>query len=144
MKMLNLKATDIFCQLLDSMAGKETITFTTAEFMPLVLECFGVNINAPAGDARLYSLAHYYEEKGRKLFDPCMHFIVVDLRHILNRPQMVAIFPYQIRQDNTGFYQESITIKSGRLAAIDKVMQRDHTLFAAQWLVNIQRQGFLE
>lgn len=143
MKMLNIKATEIFCQLVDRLNGKDMLVLTTSEFMPLVMECTGVNISAPAGDARLYSLAHYYEDYGTRIFDPLMCFIAVDMRHVLNRPELMAVIPCSFRQHKQPC-NESIVIRNGVITNVDTAMQKDQTVFAAIWLDNISKQGFLK
>jgi len=141
---LNKESKAIFSHLLDRMKGEDSLTLTTPEFMPLELKCIGSNFNAPAGDAKLYSLAHYYEANGKNIYDPLMHFVVVDIRHLLNMPDMIVVTPYLYRQDNIGKLERSINMENNRMTTYYSAMQKDHTVFAQLWLNNIKMQGFVQ
>jgi hypothetical protein len=111
--------------------------------MPLTIEKIGEVYN---GEAKLYSLCHYYVQFGDLMQDPEVCFIVVDVRGDETEAfEKVQITPYSFRQANMGIDDESITFnENGIVKNCDDDMQHEHTEFAEQWLTNIWQQGFLK
>jgi hypothetical protein len=141
METLNQNSNRIFCALIDKMQGKQHLKIVNEPYMPLIIERIG---EAYGGEAHLYSLCHYYLQNGDLMQDPEMCFIEADHRE--NDAQLldkVKIAPYLYQQANLGIYQESITVKNNEFTAISHDLQSEHTQFANQWLINIERQGFL-
>jgi len=112
--------------------------------MPLVIEMVGENIQTQFGAAKLYSLAHYYVQNGDLMRDPEMVFIVVDNRKEKKDFENILVIPQMYQQDNLGIYEESINIQNGKLSCYKKFWHNGHCKFAAEWLRNISRQGFLQ
>lgn len=112
--------------------------------MQLTIEHIGKYIETPWGLANLYSLSHYYEQNGDLMRDPEMCFFVIDNRNGFPADyQNVKVAPYMFQQDSLELYQESVHMENSKLTVFNRKMQQDHTVFANQWLKNIQQQGFL-
>ena len=80
----------------------------------------------------VYSVAHYYEQNGDLMRDPEMTF----LRRIDG-----SYYPLSYQQDGLGLYQESVIFgEDGNPEKFIPAMQRDHALFAGQWMQNIKEQ----
>ena len=87
-------------------------------------------------DGRIYSVAHYYEQNGDLMRDPDMTFLCADLDG--------EYYPASFRQDGgLPINQESITWRDGRMTFRPKT-QRQHAVFAGQWMENIRQQQRLE
>lgn len=143
MKTLNVNSTKIFCLLLAKMNGKQHLKIENEPFMPLTIEHIGDAYN---GEAKLYSLCHYYVQLGDLMQDPEVCFIVVDGRgDDTETYEKVQITPYSFRQANMGIDDESIIFnENGVVKNSDDDMQHEHAEFAEQWLANIWQQGFLK
>jgi hypothetical protein len=143
MKTLNIDSTKIFCLLLDRMNGKQHLKIENEPFMPLTVEHIGDAYN---GEAKLYSLCHYYVQLGDLMQDPEMCFIVVDGRGDETEAYgKVQITLYSFRQANMGIDDESIIFnENGVVKYCNDNMQHEHAEFAGQWLANIWQQGFLK
>lgn len=113
--------------------------------MPLTVEQIGKGIATPWGEGKLYSLCHYYEQNGDLMQDPEMCFIVVDNRAAETGDiDFVGVYPYAFIQASLAIYQESANIENNKLTSFSRKQQADHTVFANQWLGNIDKQGFLK
>jgi hypothetical protein len=142
METLNQNSNRIFCALIDKMQDKQHLKIVNEPFMPLTIERIG---EAYGGEAKLYSLCHYYEQNGDLMQDPEMCFIVADNREKETVMwDQVRITPYLYQQANLGIYQASIIFENNELATIYHDLQAEHTQFANQWLTNIEQQGFLK
>lgn len=142
MKKLNQQATKIFCRLLKKLKDQVQIQLLSDGFMPLSIECIGTNIMTPLGEAKLYSLSHTYTQNGDLMRDPEMCFFVIDKRNDPREYHLIGIYPQMYQQDNSGIYEESISIERGEFTVI-KTWQQGHCHFANQWMKNISEQGFL-
>ncbi len=142
MKTLNVDSTKIFCMLIDKMNGKQHLKIENEPFMPLTIEHIG---DAYGGEAKLYSLCHYYVQLGDLMADTEVCFIVVD--HRGNQTEAygeVQVTPYSFKQANMGIDEESLTFnENGVIEKCDDGMQYEHAEFAEIWLTNIRQQGFL-
>lgn len=143
MKRLNLKATKIFCRLIDIMQGSH-LTIENDPFMPLTVKLIGQAEIAPFGTAKLYSVCHHYIHDGDSKEDPEMCFAVVDDRAKVNRPELVTIVPYLFHQVPGGVYQESIILEGNRFKEFNPKLQADHCDFANFWMENIKAQDFIK
>ncbi|MBT2561329.1 hypothetical protein J7E50_10845 [Pedobacter sp. ISL-68] len=144
MKFLNLKATIVFTQLVDTLKEGQYRKILNEPYMPLTIEKVGERINTPWGLASLYSFCHYYEQNGDLMQDPEMCFFMLDNREGFSADfAKVLIAPYIFRQANLAIYEESVLMESDSLTKFHRPMQKGHTDFANQWLANIQQQGFL-
>jgi len=112
--------------------------------MPLVIERIAENIMTDFGAAKLYSLAHYYEQNGDLMSDPQMCFLVIDQRTQTKDIEHIFIYPQMYQLDGLGIYEESILIKDNRVIGCKKAWQDGHCGFANLWLNNIRQQGFLK
>jgi len=144
MKTLHLNSIRIFCALLSKMDGQRYLKIESECFMPLSIEKIGEGVLTPHGKAAQYSLSHTYTQNGDVMRDPEMHFLVIDQRSSPEDYRQVKIIPYSFRQDNLGLFQQSVLIMDGLSRKFAPPMQADHAAFAAQWLDNINAQGFLK
>lgn len=143
MKKLNKEATAVFAKLLDRLGKQTYLKLTSENFMPLTLEVLETGIEGLDDNATLYSLAHYYELNGDLMRDPEMCFLVIDKGEVPHFGRVLFVYPQSYLQDNVGLYEESIRITSNRIELVKSIWQKDHTVFANQWLCNIRQQGFL-
>jgi len=143
METLNVDSTKIFCLLIDKMNGKQHLKIENEPFMPLTVEHIG---DAYGGEARLYSLCHYYVQLGDLMADPEMCFIVVDHRGDQTEAyEEVQVTPYSFKQANMGIDEESLTFNENAvISKCDNEMQHEHIEFAELWLTNIWQQRFLD
>ncbi|HVM86688.1 MAG TPA: hypothetical protein VMT76_00775 [Puia sp.] len=144
MKKINEQATKIFCRLIDKMNNEEYLKLSAEGYMPLVIERIAENIMTDFGAAKLYSLAHYYEQNGDLMSDPQMCFLVIDQRTQTKDIEHIFIYPQMYQLDGLGIYEESILIKDNRVIGCKKAWQDGHCGFANLWLNNIRQQGFLK
>lgn len=144
MKKINQVSAKVFCKLLDRLQDKSEITLNAAGCMPLTLAKLEENILTPAGVAVLYSLAHYYRSGNKRLRHPEMRFLVINSQAGEADTNKIAIYPQYFVQDTTNDETESITLRNGMMVAIKKTYQAEQVNYASQWLLNIQRQGFLK
>jgi len=143
MKTLNINSTKIFCLLIDKMNGKQHLKIENEPFMQLTIEHIEY---AYGGEAKLYSLCHYYVQLGDLMADPEVCFIVVDNRGDQTEAYgEVQVTPYSFKQANMGINEESLSFNdNGVIIKCDDGMQQKHAEFAGIWLTNIQQQGFLD
>lgn len=142
MKTLDKDSTKIFCLLLDKMKGNQHLKIENEPFMPLTIEHIG---DAYGGEAKLYSLCHYYVQFGDLMADPEVCFIVVDHRDDQTEAyEEVQVTPYSFKQANMGIDDESISFNENDvIKKCNDDMQHEHAEFAELWLKNIGQQGFL-
>ena len=144
MKSLNKSSIIIFCSLIEKMIGKQHLKINSESFMPLTIENIGEGMITPYGRGSLYSLCHYYQQKGDLMKDPEMCFIVVDNRQEQAEAyEMVKIIPYLFQPDNVGLFEESVMFSDNKTARYVLKMNADHAAFANLWLGNIKKQGSL-
>ena len=99
-------------------------------FMEVVIEYLN---EEPIFSGKRYVVGHYYEQNGDRMCDPEMEFIKDDDGNY---------YPAYFRQD--GGYplmQESIItgVSDGKIR-INRTQQKDHVIFANQWMENIKEQ----
>lgn len=125
--------------------GKEHRKIINEPYMPLTIEHIGQYISTPYGLADQYSLCHYYEQNGDLMQDPEMCFLVIDHRETFSDDHFkLKIAPYMFQQASLGIYQASVRMVSSIATVFHFKMQKEQTLFANQWLRNIDQQGFLK
>lgn len=110
--------------------GTSWLRFTAAGYMDLSMESLGYT------DYRglpVYYMAHYGEQNGDLMADPCIEFSV-------DREKGV-IHPLNYRNDYMGLYQEVYRTRNGqRLYSPSLRTSLDDFLW--HWLKNIEDQGF--
>nr|WP_067059988.1 hypothetical protein [Mucilaginibacter sp. L294] len=145
MEFLNRKATIIFSKLIDSLKGGDHRSIENDPFMPLTVERLSAGINTPWGNADIYSLCHYYEQQGDLMQDPEVCFLMTDERRRFEVDyNKVKVAPISFQQANSGIFQRSVLIENYTITKFKTEQQKDHTVFANDWLINIVSQGFLE
>lgn len=80
----------------------------------------------------IYSIAHYYLQNGDMMADPEMEFIKSSIDG--------ELYPISFRQDNLGMHQYSASFSNGELSDVNVELQKDHAVFANDWLSNIKCQ----
>lgn len=144
MEFLNQAATIVFAALIDSLNNKDYRKIKSDPFMPLLMEQTGTGIQSPWGSCDLYSLCHYFEQNDYHMKDPEMCFFVADNRQGFKFDwAALKVGAYRYRCPGMDDYQESIRMEDQRLTVFHRKLQKDHTVFANQWLTNIRQQGFL-
>jgi hypothetical protein len=143
MNKLDILATKAFDAILVRMNGVQHLKMENEPFLPLTIECIGLDVGTPYGAGKLYSLCHYYVQNGDLMQDPEMCFVIVDNRTESEQyPELLSIFPYMYQLAALGIFQESILMENNRLTKFNRRMQNEHTVFANQWLRNIKSQGY--
>lgn len=134
MKSLNTKATLIIQKLYEAMhsepymieEGYAKINNNT-NFMPVVIE----KVGHQKGYGEIISIAQYGEQNGDLMADPEMTFTIVGGEY----------YPISFRNDYVGLYQEVFDFsEDGNPETIKPKLQSDLTIFANQWMKNIQEQ----
>lgn len=129
MKALNKKPSQIFESLIQGLEkpgdsakydnGGESV-------MAASVECIG-----ECKHGLIFSIAHYWKHNtGDMMRDPDITFL---------RTQPGHIIPLSFRQD-PGIYQESVFMQADGNWKYKPRQQKDHTVFANQWLKNIAQQ----
>lgn len=136
MKSLNVRATTIIQKLYETMSNPkynfgESHGYAKIQndpsFMPVVIEKVG-NLR---GYGEVISIAHYGEQNGDLMADPEMTFAIVGGKY----------YPISFRNDYVGINQDVFTYnEDGTPKGIYIQMQSDLTVFANQWMKNIQEQ----
>lgn len=143
MKTLDKNSTEIFCELIKKMNGREHIKIEHESFMPLSIErLFGI-VLSPIGEAEMYSVMHTYVQMGDLMKDPEMCFLVFDKRTQFEEFEQIKIIPCLYQQDNLGIYEEGIVVANGITVEFFPSIITEHVEFAQIWLGNIKQQGFL-
>lgn len=137
MRLLNKKATEIFNRLIQPiLADPKKISHVWDEhgytkkwdggIMAVHVEHIGSRFGYPA-----FSIAHYYKQNGDMMRDPEMIFVKVGNQ----------VFPCMFQQDGWWpRYEESARQDEVGGIMLNRKMQRDHAVFAGQWLKNIAMQ----
>src|SRR3982750_689276 len=101
MKHLNIKATEIFCRLMDSMKANRIIHFDLDNSEKVVLELLEDQIGTARGTGQLFRL--YALSKTTDQPNLYMKFIVLDGRATTDKFSQVLIYPasYLQREINT-------------------------------------------
>jgi len=98
-------------------------------FMSLSFELLS-DINFNGVVAKIYAMAHYYQQNGDLVPDPDMTFI-----QLVDTPDVI----YPASMTNTFGYKEGIWNDNGKWV-MDVKEQADQTSFANMWLKNINEQ----
>jgi len=95
--------------------------------------------NVPSsGSGNLYSITHYYKQNGDMMRDPEMIFW--HGKTVNRKGEMIdTYYPTYFRQD-PAIEQESAIFENGKLTGYSPRMQKDHAIFANQWMKNIKEQ----
>lgn len=123
MKPLNQKTQKIFDGIISDVETHKTIDNCNSTFMPLHVEKLSTY-----DIGTMYSFCHYFKQNGDLCQDPEMLFLKTK----------GSVFPCMFQQAIPPIYQESIFYDNGW--KVRNKMQKDHTSFANQWLVNIKEQ----
>lgn len=136
---LNAECTAIFKALTDHL-NDGYLKICNEPFMPLIVEAIGTALMPPLGEAKLYSLCHYYKQNGDLMQDPEMCFALIE-----DDTTAIAVYPYMYQQAMPYCYQESIVMPAnGGHIKTDARMQKEHVAFGRDWLMSIKAQGYLE
>ncbi len=133
MKELNKTATKIFRDVLSvTKDGYLKLNNGGACIMPAIFEKINSNVMFGKTVGDIWSVAHYFEQHGDLCKDPEMTFWVSDL----------MIIPMSFEMNGTVLerYEESVKIEDQKFKGYKPKQQKDHTVFANQWLKNIYEQ----
>lgn len=135
MKQLNKTAAIIFNHLVSILGEKDHIKIDNSNgtFMPLSFEHLH-NKDLMGQEAKVYAMAHYFEQNGDLVPDPDMTFI-----QLVKSPDI--IYPASI---TTQFGHRQSLWKEDGGWRINRREQADQASFANQWLVNIRDQQELK
>ena len=139
---LDRQAAGTFCSLIRLMQGNPHLRIENEPFMPLTIERIDENLRLSAVRMDVYSLCHYYIQHGDLMQDPEMCFLVSVNGTGDPGPDTLEIIPFMFQQANIGAYEESMVRRGDTIRMVDPLMQQEQTVFANQWLHNIQRMGF--
>jgi hypothetical protein len=130
MRGINQKAKAIFEKMTEGMTtvcSHRRFDNAKGVYMAAIVECIG-----QCDWGLIFSVAHYYEQCGDLVSDPEMTFL---------QGKDGNIYPLSYQQAGLGIYQESILFGAdGNPEKLNKKLQKDHAIFAAQWFENIQYQ----
>lgn len=128
---LNKIAEKIFFKIISGVNQDKvkTIGNTNKTFMPVVIEEISSLIYG-----KVYSIGHYYIQNGDRMSDPEMTFLVNETNN--------RVYPISFEQHGTlARYEEGIILNgNGEFEGIYKKTQKDHAVFASQWMKNIKDQ----
>ncbi len=130
MKYLNKTAEAIFRKIIAMANGESYLKLDAGGFMAAIFEKLNSYTDGKLkGD--VWSVAHYFEQNGDLCSDPEMTFLVGD----------AMILPMSFTMNGTVLErnEQSVTIEGDRVKYKPR-MQKDHTAFANQWMVNIKNQ----
>ena len=124
---LNFSATAIF----EKIIALDKLKFENSggTFMAVSFEC----IQTFNDDAKIYSMAHYYEQNGDLMADPEMTFLKYGRE----------IFPLSYRLDGLGIddLAAKIFFENEKLkGSVNLKKQKELKVFAQMWLKNIKQQ----
>jgi hypothetical protein len=128
MKAINQNATTILNRLTQDLKtiGDNQRFEESAAFMAVCVEYINETDLGP-----VFSVAHYYEQCGDLMRDPDMTF----LRRNGN------YYPLSYQHDGLGIYQESVLFgEDGNPEKFFPDLQKEHAVFAGQWLTTIKAQ----
>jgi hypothetical protein len=83
------------------------------------------------------------EKPEKHSFRHLMHFIIQEEREETVAGPRLRIYPACYRNDTTGTWQESATIKGTSVVAGDKYLQVIHAQIARDWLEYLQTKGYI-
>ena len=130
MKAINKKAKAVFEKMTEGMTtvcSHKRIDNAEGVYMAAIVECIN-----DCDWGLIFSIAHYYEQCGDLVSDPEMTFL---------QGKDGNIYPLSFQQAGLGIYQESVLFGGdGNPDKINVRLQKDHAVFAGQWLVNIKEQ----
>ncbi len=140
MQVLNEQAFLIFSKLIAMLGTEQCIKLESAPYMPLHFEYVG-DMRSGQGASKIYSLMHSYLQNGDLMRDPEMCFL-----HFYSDAsnQIKGILPYSYTLDSIGKYEESVIFPSWNEMEVKEELQKHHTSFANQWLLNIEEQGYIQ
>lgn len=146
MKRINQNATKVFIALLKKLADNDEIRIEppTVGLMPLTMEKKEENILTVLGAATAYTLYQHTNDRGIRVNNPQMRFLVIDSRKHPRDARGLAVVPYYFRSDETGEEQESISIEQGQMRRIIRTWQADNARYASTWLMLLKKQGYLQ
>ncbi len=131
---LNKRAMQIFAKLtegLNEIGDHKTIDNTNGTYMPVHVEIIGrpqwPNLRP---ECKIVSISHYFRQNGDTCCDPDMTFLV-------GKDAVYAMTFEQ--QGGLPIYQIAVEFREGKLLVKDK-LQKQQTLFACEWLTNINEQ----
>lgn len=140
MKHLNIRATEIFCCLIDLLASNHIIDFEMTDSKKLVLEFFNDDIQTNRGIGKLYGLYQSNISGGRRSI--AIKFIVVDGRKGRDKFSQVLIYPASYLQTEINIDEASIMIENGQVIDCKTGQQSHHCKTANKWMRTISRQSF--
>lgn len=144
MESLNKNAKELFCKVIDTLKGKQSLKLHAKDCFPLVIEQIGDNIETEFGKGSLYSLCQYYEQNGDLMQDPEMCFLMVDNRADKSEAlEQVYVFPYMYQLARLCIYECSIVIHD-KIVLVNTAMQAKHKQLAQLWLQEIKSLGFIK
>lgn len=143
MDIINSNSTRIFCQLIALMEGKKRHEISNDPYLPLSIAHLGTGIQTPSGVASAYSLCHFHSQEGKFIEDPEMCFFMADARKRPDDYSSVYLFPSRFRNTNVGVFEESISFMAAGIGVYLPKLHRKHVMFAQNWLVKLEAQGFL-
>lgn len=144
MEKLNLKATEIFCALLQKLGKQRIITLQATAMLNLTIRSYPRQIITPWGKGIFHTVAHEYEKGGDFMREPEMGFIVVDNREKEEDYYLIGIYPHQYYQDSLGVFECSLEIDDRKITGIYEKLQAKHNAFANEWMEGIKAHGFLK
>ncbi len=140
MEALEKNVTEIFCQLINKMDGKEHLRIENFPFESLSIEYLGTTVQTPLGTGKLYSLCHDYFLDGNLFKDTEMGFIVIEAD-----PMNISITPYFYERTGISpLHQLSIVIKNGAIETVHTKLNQRHIVRATSWLKMIKLLKFLD
>lgn len=143
MKHLNIKATEIFCRLLDSMGhGNMFATFEMDDSSKLILELIADKVETAKGTGKLYRL--YTIEGTEQPEDAIIKFIVLDGRIAVDNFSQVLVYPAGYFKRTINVDEVSILIENGQIATVKTGKQSTHCKSANQWMKTISGQLFFK
>lgn len=130
MKAINKNAKKVMDKLTAGLGFGESkkVDNTKGTFMPVHVMLISQTSIGP-----LFAVTHYYKQNGDLMRDPEMIFA---------KGWDENYYPVHFRQDGgIPIYQDSATFDSnGEWKGLRPRMQRDHAVFAGQWMKNIKEQ----
>ena len=126
MRPLNKNASKIFYELMEQLGKRCAVKIDNSpnEFMAVNIDRIGPQVVA---------IAHNYVQCGDVMADPDMMFYI--------QKDTGLVYPFSYQLSSLGTYQESIVFdEDGQPLSFYPKMQKDHAVFASQWMKNIKAQ----
>ena len=137
---INPRALKVLDQLLDGLekvGDHQTIDNCNGVYMAVHVDIIGRPDFGPScpirEEAKIVSIAHYYEQNGDLCCDPDMTFLV----------GADAAYAMSFQQANPPVYEEAVRFEDNKLLYNER-HQRKLTVFANEWLGNIRDQQNLQ